>query len=206
MLEVVELVKAAGYLGVFGIIFAESGIFLGLFLPGDSFLFTAGFLASQGFLEIIPLLLLSFTAAILGDSFGYAFGKKVGPAIFRRENSIFFRKDYIEKARIFYEKYGKKTIVLARFIPIVRTFAPILAGVGRMNYRIFLIYNITGGLLWGVGVTLLGYFLGNAIPGVDRYLLPIVGLIILISISPGIFHYLKHRRAKSILNKEKAAP
>ena len=190
-IQLPELVKAAGLIGLFGIIFAESGLLIGFFLPGDSLLFTAGFLASQGFFNIFVLAAVCFAGAVLGDSFGYAFGKKIGPKIFTKEESLFFRKSHLERARVFYEKYGGKMIVMARFMPVVRTFAPILAGVGLMRYRTFLFYNILGGFFWAVGLTLLGYWLGNVIPNVDRYIVPLVLLIIFLSMLPPIIHILK---------------
>lgn len=200
-IDLISLVKTAGYAGMFFIIFAESGLLIGLFLPGDSLLFTAGFLASQGFLHIIPLALLTFTAAVLGDNVGYAFGKKVGPAIFKREDSFFFHKDHLEKAKKYYEKYGGKTIVLARFMPVVRTFAPIVAGVGNMRYRDFLIYNFIGGSIWGLGMPLLGYFLGSTIPNVDKYLVPLVLFIIIVSFLPPIIHVLKEKHGRDEVKK-----
>lgn len=192
-LDIRDLIEAAGYLGFFGIIFAESGLFVGFFLPGDSLLFSAGFLASQGYLDIIILTIISFAGAVLGDNFGYWFGRKVGPAIFRKERSIFFHKEYLEKAKRFYEAHGAKTIVLARFLPVVRTFAPILAGVGSMNYRIFLFYNFLGAILWGVGITLAGYFLGNIMPSAERYIVEIVLGIIIVSMLPSIIHVIKNK-------------
>ncbi|PIR97147.1 MAG: hypothetical protein COT91_02945 [Candidatus Doudnabacteria bacterium CG10_big_fil_rev_8_21_14_0_10_41_10] len=194
--DLVGLIKTAGLLGVWGIIFAETGLLIGFFLPGDSLLFTAGFLASQGFLNFYALAIGSFVAAIVGDSVGYAFGKKVGPAIFKREDSRFFKKSHLEKAREFYEKHGGKTIMLARFVPIVRTFAPIVAGVGNMKYSHFISYNIAGGFIWTIGMSSLGFFLGNILPNPDKYILPIVGLIILLSISPGIVHALKDKETR----------
>lgn len=188
MLNLISLVKTFGYLGILGIIFAESGLFIGFFLPGDSLLFTAGFLASQGFLNIWILCLLTFIGAVLGDNVGYAFGYKVGPMIFKKENSIFFHKDNLERAKIFYEKFGKKAIILARFMPGIRTFAPILAGVGKMDYPAFLSFNAIGGFLWGIGLPLVGYFLGSAIPNIDKYLLLIILLIIFLSVLPTFIH------------------
>lgn len=193
MFDIVWLIKAGGYIGIFSIIFAESGLLVGFFLPGDSLLFAAGFLASQGFLDIKLLTLLTFLAAVLGDSFGYAFGRRVGPRVFNREDSVFFHRDHLDKARGFYEKYGKKTIVLARFLPVVRTFVPILAGVGKMEYRTFLTYNVLGGLLWAVGLTTLGYFLGSTIPDIDKFLVPIILMIILFSLIPPVMHILKNK-------------
>lgn len=191
MFDLIALIKTAGYLGIFGIIFAESGLFIGFFLPGDSLLFTAGFLASQEILNIWLLAALVFIGAVLGDNVGYAFGRKVGPMIFKKEDSLIFHKKNLDKARVFYEKYGKKTIILARFLPGVRTFAPILAGVGNMSYPVFFSYNLIGGLLWGVGLPGLGYFLGNAVPNIDKYLVPIILAIIFLSILPTAIHILK---------------
>ena len=204
-IDLVTLIKTAGYAGMFFIIFAESGLFIGFFLPGDSLLFTAGFLTSQGYLHIVPLAILTFTAAILGDNFGYAFGRRVGPAIFKKEDSLLFHKDHLARAQNYYNKYGGKTIVLARFMPVIRTFAPILAGVGKMEYREFLFYNFIGGLVWGLGMPLLGYFLGSTIPNIDRYLIPIVIFIIFASMVPPVWHFMKekHHRdeVKALINK-----
>lgn len=199
MFDLVSLIKTVGYLGLFGIIFAETGLFVGFFLPGDSLLFTAGFLASQGFLNFPFLMLVTFLGAVLGDSFGYAFGRKVGPAIFKKEDSLFFHKDHLERARIFYEKHGGKTIILARFMPFVRTFAPILAGVGKMRYPLFLFYNILGGFLWSIGLTAAGYYLGKSIPNVDKYLLPIIALIIFISVLPALIHLWRDKKQREMI-------
>ena len=195
--DLVAVIKAFGYLGLFAIVFAESGLFFGFFLPGDSLLFTAGLLASQGFLDPWLLAVIISAGAILGDSVGYWFGAKVGPKIFTRENSFFFNKRHVERTHLFYLKYGPRAVVLARFVPVVRTFTPILAGVGSMPYGIFLRYNIIGGILWGTGLTLLGYFLGTAIPGIDKYLLPIVLGIIVISFLPIASELIKDRQRKS---------
>lgn len=189
--DLTELIKTIGLLGVFGVVFAESGLLIGFFLPGDSLLFTAGFLASQGFINIWFLALGSFIAAFVGDSVGYSFGYKVGRRLFQKENSLLFHKDNLIKAERFYEKHGGKTIILARFMPIIRTFAPIVAGMGKMHYSSFLFYNIIGGFLWAIGLSLGGYVLGNTIPNVDRYLLPIIFLIIILSLLPSIIHILK---------------
>lgn len=187
------LIQTLGLIGVLAIIFAESGLFFGFFLPGDSLLFTAGLFASQGYLNITLLMLGGVVAAILGDNVGYAFGKRVGPAIFNREDSMLFHKEHLERARTFYEQHGVKTIILARFVPIVRTFAPIVAGMGGMKYTTFLLYNIIGGVLWVFGLSLLGFTLGNLVPDIDRYLLPIVLCIIFLSFIPVIIEYVKHR-------------
>jgi len=194
--DLATFILAAGYIGLFTVVFAESGLFLGFFLPGDSLIFTAGFLASQGYFSIIILVAIFFAGAVLGDSFGYAFGKKTGPKLFTRENSLLFKKSHLEKARIFYETHGGKTIILARFMPIIRTFAPILAGVGMMKYSVFLSYNIIGGALWAIGVSSAGYLLGSLIPNVDKYIIPIVILIIIASVLPPIIHVLRNKEYK----------
>ncbi|OGG07410.1 hypothetical protein A2872_02995 [Candidatus Gottesmanbacteria bacterium RIFCSPHIGHO2_01_FULL_42_12] len=193
-LDLVSLIKTVGYVGVFGIVFAESGLFFGFFLPGDSLLFTAGFLASQGFLNFPLLVFLCVMGAILGDSIGYSFGRKLGQKLYSRQDSRFFKKEHLEKAQAFYDKHGGKTIIMARFMPFVRTFAPIVAGAANMHYRKFLSFNIIGGLLWGMGVTTIGYTLGSVIPDVDKYLLPIIAFIIIISVLPPAISYVKNRR------------
>lgn len=194
MFDIIALVKTAGYVGIFGMVFAESGLFFGFFFPGESLLFTAGLLASQGFLDFYILAPLVFAGAVLGDTVGYAFGRKVGPAIFTSETSLFFNKKNIERTKTFYEKYGTKTIILARFVPIVRTFAPIFAGVGQMRYKTFLAYNLIGGALWGLGVTGAAYYLGSLFPNMEHYLVQIVVVIIIISLLPLAKEYLAHRR------------
>ena len=188
------MVKDFGYLGIFTTLFLESGVFFGFFLPGDSLLFTAGLLASQGYLNIFGLIFISVVAAILGNNVGYYTGKKAGPAIFSRKKSFLFSPKRIEEAHRFFEKEGPQSLILARFIPAVRTFVPIAAGIGRMNYRIFLIFNGLGGLLWGIGVPILGYTLGKSVPNIDKYLLPIVGVIIILSALPVALAYRKSRR------------
>ncbi|MGV0025703.1 DedA family protein [Phormidesmis priestleyi] len=184
-----------GHLVIWAIVFAESGLLIGFFLPGDSLLFTAGFLASQDILNIGILTLGCFVAAVLGDSVGYVTGNRFGRKLFNREDSWLFHKKHLVSAQGFYEKYGKKAIVLARFVPVVRTFAPIVAGIGAMNYRTFLSYNVIGGLLWTFGVTLLGYSLGAMIPDVDKYLLPIILIIIVVSLLPSVFHIYQERKS-----------
>lgn len=181
-----ETLQHIGHIGIWAIIFAESGILAGFFLPGDSLLFTAGLLASTGTLNLYWLLIGGTIAAITGDSFGYYLGRKFGPRVFTREDSRFFRKDHVERAKQYFAKYGPITIFLARFMPFIRTFAPVLAGVGRMEYGTFVFYNIFGGIFWVTSMTLLGYFLGKSIPDIDRYVLPIVGTIILLSIIPAL--------------------
>jgi membrane-associated protein len=191
MPDIVSIIQISGYLGLFLIVFAESGLFFGFFLPGDSLLFTAGFLSSQGYFSIVQLMIILYIAAVSGDAVGYFLGKKVGPKIFSRPQSIFFRPSHIEKTAQFFAKYGTKTIIIARFIPIVRTFAPIMAGVGGMNYRTFAKFNLLGALLWVVGLTMLGYVFGQQVPNADQYVMPIVGMIILISLISPIWEYFK---------------
>ncbi len=187
LLEPKTLIMTVGTIGVIAVIFIETGLFFGFFFPGDSLLFTAGFLASQGYVSLAGLLIGTFLAAIIGDSVGYAFGKKVGPALFAREDSKIFNKQHIAKAQNFYEKHGKKTIILARFMPIIRTFAPIVAGVGGMNYRTFLTFNILGGFVWTWGMIWLGYGLGALIPDPDRFVIPVVLVIIILSAIPTLW-------------------
>ncbi|MFO5492109.1 MAG: DedA family protein, partial [Cuspidothrix sp.] len=183
---------------VWGIIFAESGLLIGFFLPGDSLLFTAGFVASQNFLNIWVLIFGAFIFAVLGDNVGYFTGHKFGRKLFNNQDSWLFHKKHIVKTQDFYEKHGKKTIVLARFMPIVRTFAPIVAGIGAMHYRSFMSYNLIGGFIWTFGITLLGFFLGKSLPAeqLDKYLLPIIGLVVIISLLPSIIHVIQDKRVK----------
>lgn len=191
-----------GYPGIFAMVFAESGMLIGFFLPGDSLLFTAGLLASQGLFDIYVLAIGSFIAAVVGDSIGFYIGEKAGKKLFQKEDSLFFRKDHLLKAQSFYNKHGGKAIVLARFMPVIRAFAPVAAGMADMKYSSFVFYNILGGLIWAVGLTFAGYFLGSLIPDVDKYLLPIVGLIILASISPVLIHMAKDPKdIKALLSK-----
>jgi membrane-associated protein len=183
-----DLIVSFGFFGVVAVIFAESGLFFGFFLPGDSLLVTVGLLASQGIFDITMLLPALAIAAILGDSVGYWTGHRFGKRLFAKKESVFFHKKNLDKAQKFYEKHGGKTIVLARFMPIIRTFAPIVAGIADMPYRSFLFYNIIGAMVWAVGMTLLGYFLGTVIPDVELYILPIIIIIIVASVLPAAIH------------------
>lgn len=194
-LDPVALVKAGGYLGIVLIIFAESGILLGVFLPGDSLLFAAGLLAALGFLSVWPLVLLVVLAAILGDSTGYWIGVKAGDTLFARPDSRFFKQEWLERTERFYERYGGRAVVLARFVPIVRTIAPLLAGVGSMTYRRFLSYNVVGGTLWSAGMILIGYSLGSVFPRAESYLLPLSLFIIVLSFLPVLINLARRRRA-----------
>ncbi len=179
-----SLIEAFGTLGLFAIVFAESGLLVGFFLPGDSLLFTAGLLASRGTLNLPVIMAGCAVAAVVGDQVGYAIGRRAGPAIFKRPESRLFHKKNVDRAKAYFDKNGPRTIILARFIPVVRTFTPVVAGVGQMNYRKFVTYNVVGGVLWGCGVTVAGYFLGKSIPDIDKWLLPIILLISAVSFVP----------------------
>jgi membrane-associated protein len=178
------------------VIFAESGLLVGFFLPGDSFLFSAGLVAGvYDRPHIVPLVLFAFVAAVVGDQVGYQIGKRTGPRLFQREDSRFFKQEYVRRAHDFFERHGAKAIVLARFVPIVRTFTPVLAGVGNMKYRVFLTYNVIGGALWAFLATLLGWGLGSRYPRLENYLTPIAVVIVLLSVAPMLYEVRKHRRA-----------
>ena len=180
-----ELIRLGGYTVLTVIVFAETGLLAGFFLPGDSLLVTAGLIAAgEGTLQIGILGILLSAAAIAGDSTGYAIGYYLGPRVFNREDSRFFHKDHLVRTQRFYQKYGVKTIVLARFVPIVRTFAPAVAGVGKMRYRTFLLYNVVGGVSWVLSMTLAGFWLGRSIPNIDRHVHWVIGIVILFSFLP----------------------
>lgn len=208
-LDLVDFIISLGIFAIIFVIFAESGLLIGFFLPGDSLLFTAGALYSIGILPgNVPIslhvfVLLLFIAAVLGDSVGYTFGRRTGPHIFKKPDARIFKQAYIQRAQEFYEKHGGKTIIIARFVPIVRTFAPIVAGVGRMPYKKFLAFNVIGGFLWTVGLTYLGYFVGQAFQAagvdIDQVILPVIILIILISVLPPAIHILKDKKTRVAL-------
>lgn len=203
--DLIEFIKWASILGVAFIVFAESGLLIGFFLPGDSLLFTTGFLIHAGFLNINIHLAVAilFVAAVIGDSVGYTFGRKAGPHLFKKPDARLFKQEYVQRAQDFYEKHGGVTIIIARFIPIVRTFAPVVAGVGKMEYRRFLAYNVIGGVLWAAGITYLGYFLGAWFEHmgleIDHILLPIIAGIIIISVLPPAIHILKEKKNRDAL-------
>lgn len=193
-----ELVQVGGYVGLTLVIFAETGLLVGFFLPGDSLLITAGLFAAKGDLNIWLLCTLLSAAAIIGDAVGYYIGRKTGPLLYNRPDSFFFRKSHLIKAREFYEEHGGKTIILARFIPIIRTFAPTVAGVAEMPYRRFALYNVFGGLLWIWGLGFVGYGLGQAVPDIEEHIhIMIVGVIFL-SILPGIIQWFKAKRKAQV--------
>ncbi|MEK7120676.1 MAG: VTT domain-containing protein [Patescibacteria group bacterium] len=184
------------YVLLFAIVFAESGLFFGFFLPGDSLLVTAGLLASQNIMSIYILVPALTIAAISGDSVGYWFGAKFGPSLFNKDKSLLFDKKHLAHAHTFYEKHGGKTIIIARFLPIIRTFAPIVAGIAKMEYKKFLSFNLIGGILWACGALLLGYFLGRAIPDIDKHLTKIILVIIFLSFVPPLIEGYKHNKGK----------
>lgn len=194
--DLAELIRAVGYLGLFGIVFSETGLLIGFFLPGDSLLFTAGILAAEGYLNIYLLLILLTAAAIIGDSVGYTIGRRLGPRIFTKEESLLFNKKHIQKAQDYFDKHGPKTIIIARFIPIIRTFAPTLAGVGKMHYGKFLLYNVVGGVLWVGLLTILGYYLGLKVDNIETFILPGVAIIILVSMAPYIKAFLTNKEMR----------
>jgi membrane-associated protein len=188
------LIETFGMLGILAVVFVESGLLVGFLLPGDSLLFTAGLLSANGTLPDLWVLLVTIPiAAIAGDQVGYAIGRKAGPAVFSRPDSRFFRQEYVERSREFFDRYGARTIVIARFVPIVRTLAPVMAGVSRMNYRTFVTFNVIGGVAWGVSVTTLGYFLGQ-VEFVHDNLEPIILGIVALSVIPIAVELLRARR------------
>lgn len=186
-----------GYFVLFAVVFSETGLLVGFFLPGDSLLFTVGVVAGAGQLNIVLVNLLLMAAAIIGDTVGYLLGRKAGPHIFNRPDSRFIRREHLVRTHEFYEKHGGKTIIYARFIPIIRTFAPFVAGVAQMNYLHFLSYNIFGGIGWVFVMTMLGYTLGN-VPVVRAHFEKVIVLIIVVSLVPPLWHALKARRASSV--------
>lgn len=194
--DVRALIAWGGYVGLTAIIFAETGLLIGFFLPGDSLLVTAGLLAATtGVFNIWLLGLLLTAASIIGNTVGYAIGKAAGPRLFKREDSLLFNKKHLYRAQEFYERHGGKTIIIARFMPIVRTFVPVVAGMAQMGYRRYTIFNVVGGVAWIWSMLLLGYFLGRYIPGIDRHVEKVIILVIFLSLLPGIIGWLKARRA-----------
>jgi membrane-associated protein len=191
--DVEGIIRWGGLLMLVVIVFAETGLMIGFFLPGDSLLVTAGIFAAAGHLDIVSLLFWVTLAAIAGDQLGYYIGYRTGPRIFRREDSLLFKREHLLRARDFYERHGGKTIILARFIPIIRTFAPVVAGVGQMEYRRFVTFNVVGGFLWVWGMSLLGVTLGNAVPDIDKHIHVVIAVVVFLSILPAIIEYFRSR-------------
>jgi membrane-associated protein len=191
-----ELVQWAGVFGLAAIVFSETGLLVGVFLPGDSLLVTAGLFAARGYLNVYVLAPVLTLAAICGNSFGYFIGRSTGPRIFNRENSLFFNKKHAIRAHEFYQRHGRKTIVLAQFMPIIRTFSPVIAGVGGMSFRVFMTFNIIGAFVWVWSMVSIGYFLGAYIPGIDRHIGIVVVIVVFLSILPGLIGAYRGRRGQ----------
>ncbi len=190
ILDPATIVESAGLLGIFLVLYTESGLLLGFFLPGDTLLFAAGIFASQGLISLPLLIIVASLASILGDNTGYFIGKRMGRKLFERDTAMFFNKKQIDRSERFYKKYGPMTIIVSRFIPIIRTLAPLIAGVANMQYKKFFNFNVIGGILWGVTVPLLGYYLGGLIPDPDKFLLPIIFGVITLSFVPVIVRFI----------------
>lgn len=195
-ISVTKILEAGGILLVAAIIFAESGLLVGFFLPGDTLLFGAGLYASQGKMSLPILIVAVVLAAIIGDNVGYSIGKRGGEKLFKKKDSMFFRQEHLDQAAAFYEKHGGKTIILARFMPIVRTFAPVVAGASKMPRERFVLFNIVGGVLWGVGMPLLGYLVGERIPSLDKYIELVMLGVVVVSLLLALSHLLRHKAKK----------
>ncbi len=193
--SIAEVIRWGGLLALVIIVFVETGLLIGFFLPGDSLLVTAGLFAAKGDLNIVVLNLSLMGAAIAGDSVGYLIGLKAGKRLYARENSFFFRKEHLMRTKAFYDKHGGKTIIMARFVPIVRTFAPVVAGVAEMEYRKFIAYNVVGGISWVFSMTMLGYVLVKAFPEIEQHIEKVIITVIFVSILPGIIEWWRARRA-----------
>lgn len=199
MFDINGLIQSGGILIVALIVFAESGLLIGFFLPGDTLLLGAGILAAQGNPPIVPLIIAIVLAAIIGDNVGYSIGKRTGHKIFKREDSLLFQKEHLERAEKFYEDHGGKTIILARSVPVVRTFAPLVAGVGKMSHRRFLAFNIVGAILWGAGITLLGYWFGSRIPHLEEYVHYVLLAVIVLSLGFSLLHLLREEKIRKAI-------
>ena len=199
MFNVDTIISSGGILIISAIIFAESGLLVGFFLPGDTLLFGAGLAASQGKFSLLWLIVCVVLAAIIGDNVGYSIGRRAGPRIFKKEDGILFRQEYLQKSEEFYEKHGGKTIILARFTPIVRTFAPVVAGAGKMTRKKFMVYNIIGGILWGGGMSLLGFTIGGKIPHLDKYIEVVIFGVMAVSLLLAFGHILKDKKTRALL-------
>jgi membrane-associated protein len=203
--DIEALIKAVGYPGLFLIVFAETGLLIGFFLPGDTLLITCGLLAQRGYLEIWLLIPLLIVAAVVGDATGYQIGKHTGPRIFKREDSRWFHRRHLERAQEFYDRHGGKTIVIARFLALIRTFAPTVAGAAQMPYRRFAMFNIVGASLWVPSMIVMGHVAGQAVPNLDIFFVGLVGLMLVVSLVPGGWHLLRERRAATRRRDSEAA-
>lgn len=204
-LDVDQIIKAGGLLLIGAIIFAESGMFVGFFLPGDTLLLSAGIFAAQDKLSLINVIMVVTVAAIAGDNVGYHIGKKYGRRLFRKPDGIIFRQQYVEQAEKFYERWGSKMMLVSHFVPVVRTFAPPVAGVAKMDYKQFVVFDAIGVLAWAVGVTLIGYWFGSKIPNIDQYIMLAVGGVIVITLGPTIYHVIKAILEKRRMDAEQEA-
>jgi membrane-associated protein len=191
MIDVTHLIQAGGLLLIAALIFGESGMFIGFFFPGDTLLLSAGVFAGQGKLSLAAIFVVVSLAAIAGDNVGYHIGKRYGRQLFRKPDGLVFRQAYVQQAEAFYEKYGSKTMLIAHFIPVVRTFAPAVAGVARMKYKQFVIFDAIGDIAWAIIVTLIGYWFGTKIPNIDHYILFAISAVVIITLGPTIYHLLK---------------
>jgi membrane-associated protein len=194
LMDVQGLIQTGGYIALAIIVFVETGLMVGFFLPGDSLLVTAGLFAAKGDLNIFFLNALLMVCAVAGDATGYFIGRKLGPALFKRDDSLFFKKKHLIAAHDFYEKHGGKTIIIARFVPVIRTFAPVVAGIGQMSYRHFAAYNVIGGVGWVFSMTMIGYSLIKIFPGIEKHIHIVIIVVIFLSILPGIIEFLRAKR------------
>ncbi len=194
MLDPTSLVQSGGLLLIALLIFAESGMLIGFFFPGDTLLLSAGIFAAQGKLSLSAIFVVASLAAIAGDNVGYHIGKRLGPRLFRKKDGILFRREYVEKAEGFFNRFGSKTMLLAHFVPVVRTFAPIIAGVGHMPYRRYVIFDAIGDIVWSISVTLVGYWVGTRIPNIDHYILLAIGGATVVTFGPMLWHLLVNKR------------
>lgn len=199
ILDPETIITTGGLALIAFIVFAESGLLFGFFFPGDTLLFLAGTLAAQGQFSIFAAIIVIMASAIAGGQVGYHIGQKGGPRLFKKKDGILFRHEYIEKSELFYEKHGGKTIILARFVPVVRTFAPVVAGIGNMDYRRFTFYNVLGSAIWGIGITVAGYFFGQQIPDIDKYVLPIIAIVMPLSFAPTLYHIFKDPKSRALI-------
>ena len=202
MFDINHIIQAGGLLLIAAIIFAESGMMVGFFFPGDTLLLSAGVLAAGGKLSLPSIILVVAVAAILGDNMGYQIGKSLGPRLFRKPDGLVFRKEYIDRAEIFYEKHGSKTMLLAHFVPIVRAFAPVTAGAGKMPRKLFITFDAIGDIAWTILLTLFGYFIGSKIPGIDKYIEPVLVAVIIIFLAPTIYHIFKDPKIRAAIRQK----
>ena len=196
-IDVSHLIQSGGLIAICLIVFAESGLMVGFFLPGDTLLLAAGLFAAQGHFPIELTIIAIAVSALAGDNAGYTIGRAMGRRLFKKKDGILFRQEYVERAERFYEKYGAKTMLIAHFVPIVRSFAPLIAGVAKMPRRNFVLFDTIGVLLWSCIITLLGYWFGSKIPNMDKYILPIVGLVMVVSFGPMVWHLFGDKTARN---------